>query len=57
MKSINYGECFFSSINVNIVLKPYNEDYESLQIDEELDRVKFSLSDQYQHEHNSFDNI
>ena len=42
---------------MNLVLKPYYEDYESLLINEELDRVKFSLSDQYQHEYNSFDII
>ena len=52
---MNYGECL--SIRVNLVLKPYHEDYESLLINEELDRVKFSLSDQYQHEYNSFDII
>ena len=42
---------------MNLALKPYDEDYESLLINEELDRVKFSLNDQYQHEYNSFDNI
>ena len=31
------------------MLKPYYEDYLSLLFNEELDRVKFSLSDQYQH--------
>ena len=45
------------SIRVNLVLKPYYEDNESLLINEELDRVKFSLSDQYQQEYNSFDII
>ena len=39
---------------MNLVLKPYYEYYESLLINEELDRVKFSLSDQYQQEYNSF---
>ena len=42
---------------VNLVLKPYYEDFESLLFNEELDRVKFSLSDQYQHQYNRFDNI
>ena len=42
---------------MNLVLKPYCEDYESLQFDEELDRVEFFLSDQYQHNYNSFNNI
>ena len=42
---------------MNLVLKPYYEDYESLLINVELDRVKFSLSDQYQHEYNSFNII
>ena len=42
---------------MNIVLKAYYEDYDSLLFNEELDRVKFSLSDQYQHKYNSFDNI
>ena len=42
---------------MNLVLKLYYEDYESLLFNEELDRVKFSLSDQYQHKYNSFDNI
>ena len=42
---------------MNLELKPYFEDNESLLINEELDRVKFSLSDQYQHTYNSFDNI
>ena len=37
---------------MNLVLKPYYEDYESLLFNEELDRVKFSLSDQNQHEYN-----
>ena len=52
---MNYGGCL--SFRVNLVLKPYYEDYENLLINEELNRVKFSLSDQYQHEYNSFDNI
>ena len=34
------------SIRVNLVLKPYYEDYQSLLFYEELDKVKFSLSDQ-----------
>ena len=38
----------FPSISLN---------YESLLFNVELDRVKFSLSDQYQHKYNSFDNI
>ena len=42
---------------MNLVLKPYYEDNESLAFNEELDRVKFSLSDQYQHKYNSFDII
>ena len=42
---------------MNHVLKHYYEDYDSLLINEEFDRVKFSLSDQYQHEYNSFDII
>ena len=42
---------------MNFVLKPYYEDYESLLFNEELDRVKFSLNDQYQHKYNSLDNI
>ena len=42
---------------MNLVLKPYYEDYESLLNNEELNGVKFSLSDQYQHEYNSFDII
>ena len=55
MKWMNYGECL--SFRVNLALKPYYEDYENLLINEELNRVKLSLSDQYQHEYNSFDNI
>ena len=35
----------------------YYEDYVSLLFNEELDWVKFSLSDQYQHKYDSFDNI
>ena len=35
--------------------EPYYEDNESLLFNEELDRVKFSLSDQYQHKYNSFE--
>ena len=42
---------------MNLVLKPYYEDYDSLMLNEELDSVKFSLSDQYQHKYNSFCNI
>ena len=45
MKWMNYGE--WLSIRVNLVLKPYYEDYQSLLFYEELDKVKFSLSDQY----------
>ena len=45
MKWVNYGE--WLSIRVNLVLKPYYEDYQSLLYYEELDKVKFSLSDQY----------
>ena len=52
---MNYGE--WLSTRVDLVMKPYNEDYESLLINEELDRVKFSRSDQYQHKYNSSDNI
>ena len=52
---MNYEE--WLSIRANLVLKPYYEDYESLLINEELDGVKFSLSDQYQHKYKSFDNI
>ena len=36
---------------MNLVLKLYYEDYESLLFIEDLDRVKFSLSDQYQHKY------
>ena len=42
---------------MNLVLKPYYGNYESLLFKEELDGVKFSLSDQYQHKYNTFDNI
>ena len=52
---MDYGE--WLSIGVNLVLKPYYEDYDSLMLNEELDRVKFSLSDKYQHKYNSFGNI
>ena len=45
MKWMNYGE--WLSISVNLVLKPYYEDYQSLLFYEELDKVKFSLIDQY----------
>ena len=45
MKWMNYGE--WLSIRVNLVLKPYYEDYQNLLFYEELDKVKFSLSDQY----------
>ena len=38
-------------------LKPYYEDYQSLLFYEELDKVKFSLSDQYLCYYNSFNNI
>ena len=55
MKWMNYGECL--SIRVNLVLKPYYEDYQSLLFYEELDKVKFSLSDQYLCYYNSFNNI
>ena len=52
---MNYGECI--SIRVNLVLKPYYEDYQSLLFYEELDKVKFSLSDQYLCYYDSFNNI
>ena len=39
------GECL--PIRVNLVFKPYYEDYQSLLFYEELDKVKVSLSDQY----------
>ena len=39
------------------MLKPYYEDYQSLLFSEELDKVKFSLSDQYLYYYNSFNNI
>ena len=52
---MNDGE--WLSIRVNLILKSYYEDYESLLFNEELDRVKFSLSDQYQHKYNGFDII
>ena len=39
---------------MNLVLKPYYEDYQSLLYYEELDKVKFSLSDQYLCYYNSF---
>ena len=55
MKWMNYGE--WLSIRVNLVLKPYYEDYQSLLFYEELDKVKFSLSDQYFCYYNSFNNI
>ena len=45
MKRMNYGE--WLSIRVNLVLKPYYEDYQSLLIYEMLEKVKSSLSDQY----------
>ena len=51
----NYGESL--SIRVNLVLKPYYEDYQSLLFYEELDKVKFSLSDQYLCYYNSFKKI
>ena len=38
-------------------MKPYYEDYQSLLFYEELDKVKFSLSDQYSCYYNSFYNI
>ena len=41
---------------MNLVLKPYYEDYQSLLFYEELDKVKFSLSDQYLY-YKSFSNI
>ena len=52
---MNYGVCL--SIRENLVLKYHYEDNESLLGNEELDRVKISLNDQYQHKYNSFDNI
>ena len=55
MKWVNYGE--WLSIRVNLVLKPYYEDYQSLLFYAELDKVKFSLSDQYLCYYNSFNNI
>ena len=55
MKWMNYGE--WLSIRVNLVLKLYYEDYQSLLFYEELDKVKFSLSDQYSCNYNSFNNI
>ena len=39
------------------MLKPYYDDYQSLLFYEELDKVKFSLSDQYFCYYNSFNNI
>ena len=42
---------------MNLVLKLYYEDYQSLLFYEELDKVKFSLSDQYLCYYNSFSNI
>ena len=55
MKWMNYGEWF--SIRGNLVLKPYYEDYQGLLFYEELDKVKFSLSDQYSCYYNTFNNI
>ena len=52
---MNYGE--WLSIRVNLVLKPYYEDYQSSLFYKELDKVKFSLSDQYLCYYNSFSNI
>ena len=43
-------------LRVNLVLKPYYEDYQSLLFYEELDKVKFSLSDQYLCFYDSFNN-
>ena len=42
---------------MNLVLKPYYEDYQSLLFYEESDKVKFSLCDQYLCYYNSFNNI
>ena len=42
---------------MNLVLKPYYEDYQSLLFYEELDKVKFSLSDQYLCYYNSLNNF
>ena len=42
---------------MNLVLKPYYEDYQSLLFYEKLDKVKLSLSDQYLCYYNSFNNI
>ena len=55
MKWMNYGE--WLSIRVNLVLKLYYEVYQSLLVYEELDEVKFSLSDQYLCYYNSLNNI
>ena len=41
----NYGERL--SIRVNLDLKPYYKDYKSLLFYVELNRVEFSLCDQY----------
>ena len=51
------NELWRMTIRVNLVLKPYYEDYQSLLFYEELDKVKFSLSDQYFCYYNSFNNI
>ena len=42
---------------MNLVLKPYYEDYQSSLFYEELDKVMFSLSDQYLCYYNSLSNI
>ena len=45
------------STKVNLVLKPYYEDYQSLLFYEELDKVNSSLMGQYSCCYNSFKNI
>ena len=42
---------------MNLVLKPYYENFQSLLFYEELYKVKFSLSDQYLCYYNRFNNI
>ena len=41
---------------MNLELKSYYEDNDSFLLNEELDRLKFSLIDQFLHKYNSFDN-
>ena len=45
IKWLNYGE--WLSIRTNLDLKPYYNGYKSLLFYEELDRMKFSLCNQY----------